>query len=352
VPELRQILRYANERETFADLLYVTICHIKLTGDAFWYKSEAFAGDRPKELFAINPKRVRIIPNKDGSIRGYLYRMDNGQETPFDQEEIIHFKRPHPDNDYHGLGDLEAGEELVGDWVNRQDWARQFWKHGASPSGLLICEDTVPDQEEWDRRKARWLDQYGGKNNAGKLAFLTGKWRFERIGLSSQEMQDLEKTKLSVEQIFQLMGIPLSVAGVRDAANYATAEIDDQRFRTYTVFPMVRIIQDTMNTDLVKGLGENLEIRFDVAGLVDIRKVVTDFAPLFDRGCVSINEMREKAGLTRVEGNPLFDQHFITAALVPLDLSGISAPGGVTEQEAERISREFTQKVIQERSAA
>lgn len=344
VKDLERLLRYPNEFETFGDLIYKTVFHLKITGSAYWFKAEAtMLGARPKEIFGLNPKRMQIVcDQKTGTVRGYLYRIA-GKDIPFDVDEIMHFKRPHPDNDHHGLGDYEAGEELVNEFVHRQEWQKKFWRNGAAPSSLLICEDQITDQEKWQEAKRKWSAEYGGEKNAGKVAWLTGKWRFERIGLTTSEMQDLEKTKLGVEQLFQLHGVPLTVAGIKEAANYATAEIDDQRFRTYTVYPVVRMIMDTMNTDLITGWGENLRIRFDVAGLVDIAKVVRDFTPLFDRGIVSINEMREKAGLPRIEDNPLFDQHFISAALVPADLAGL-ADMGATDGEADKAMKRFIQR--------
>jgi HK97 family phage portal protein len=340
VPDLERLLRYSSERETFADLLYKTIFHLRLTGSAYWLKSEAtLLGQRPKELIALNPKRVRAAVDRNGVQIGWLYRAGGRPEIGFGMDDIMHFKRPHPDNDFYGLGDYEAGEELINDMVNRQNWGRQFWKNGAAPSSVFITEEQVTDQEQFNRMKARFHEQYGGEKNAGKTAFLTGKWSMQRLGLTSQEMEEIERIKLNVEQIFQLHGVPLTVAGIREAANYATAEIDDQRFRTYSVWPMVKLIMDTMNTDLVKGWGENLTIRFDVAGLVDVGKVVRDLAPLFDRGVISVNEMRMKAGFQPIK-EPQFDQHFISAGLVPYDLAGV-ADLGQTDDEAEKTVRRF-----------
>lgn len=339
IPELTRLLSYPNRFETFDDLIWKTIIHLRWTGSGYWYKSEStLTGDRPKELIGLNPKNVKISVNARGEIIGYLYT-HCGKVTPFEVDEIIHFKRPHPDNDYYGLGDFEAGRELINEWLNRQDFSKKFWQHGAAPSGLLICEDQVTDDQMWKRAKAEWQREYGGKSNAGKTAWLTGKWRFERTGLSTSEMQEIERIKLTTEQIFQLHGVPLSLGGIKEAANYATAEIDDRNFRQYTVLPDVRLLQATMNTDLVGGWG-NFEVRWEVAGLVDTAKVVRDFTPLFDRGAVSLNELRAKAGFQIIKGNPLFDQHFINAGLVPLELSGV-ADIGQTEDEAEKTVRRF-----------
>jgi HK97 family phage portal protein len=325
VQGLSDLLKAPNDTMTFAELLYLTVCHLKMTGNAFWAKDQPNAnGDRPLALYPLNPKRIKIVPNKDRpGVSGYLYRPNNTLEPiPFEANEVMHFKRPHPNNDYWGLGDIEAAEPMFNDHINRSAWAEGFWKNGASPSGVLICKEQVSDQNAWDKAKAKWQKDYGGKGNAGKTAWLTGDWRYEQLGFSSQEMQDIEKQKYEIESIFVLHGVPLSVAGIRDAANYATAAIDDQRYRQYTVKPMIKIIQDTTNTDLVVGFGEGLELRFNLSGLTNVAQVVESYVQLFDRGVISVNEFRELIGRERIE-DALYEQHFISAGLVPIDLAGV-----------------------------
>lgn len=348
VPELERLLRFPNEFETFQDLVYKTVFHIKITGNAYWWKAQSISlsGDRPREIIGLNPKRMRLaINSRTGDPMGWFYRV-KGQDMPLDLEEVIHFKRPHPDNDYYGIGEYEAGEKVITEFVNRQDWAEQFWKNGAAPSSVMVLDDQVSDQENWEKSKAKFFEQYGGKINSGKIAWLNGKWRIEKLGLTSKEMEHIESSKFSLEQILQLHGVPLSVGGIREAANFATSKIDRQRYLEFTVLPMVLIIQDTMNTDLIKGWGENLSIRFDLAGLIDVEDIMKSYGPLFDRGGMSLNELRVKCGLQRIEGNPLFDQHFTMSAYVPLDLAGISANGGASDQAATRAVARFTDKLL------
>jgi len=341
VAPLDALLTAPNQFETLADLLYKSVLHVKLTGNAFWYKAEAnLAGDRPLEIFGLNPKRMKVAVGKDGTPVGWLHKT-RGVDVPFSLDEIIHFRQPHPDNDYYGLGEMEAAEPLFKDTLNRSNYGESFWKNGASPSGILILKEKVTDEEAWEKAKKKWQDQYSGAKNAGKTAWLTGEWSYQQLGLSAADMQDIEKSKLNDERIFLLHGVPLSVAGLREAANYATAEIDDQRFRAYTVKPMVKLFEDTMNTDLVAGFGDNLEIHFNVAGLVNLTQVVLNYNALFDRGIISVNEYRERVGLPSDQANPLWDQHFVSAGLVPLELAGIAQADQTQQAAAAIVNRQI-----------
>jgi HK97 family phage portal protein len=343
VPDLSRLLLTPNDQWTFAEMLYLFVFHMKLTGNAYWAKDEPnLAGDRPRRLFPLNPKNVTIVVDGRLGITGYIYRI-NGATIPYDVEEVIHFRNPHPDNPYYGLGDIEAGQDLFQEFLNREGYSSRFWRNGASPSGVLICEEQITDKTAFEEAKAKWQAQYGGVKNSGKTAWLTGKWSYQKLGLTMLEMQNIDGARFNIENIFHMHGVPLSVAGIREAANYATAQIDELIFRRYTVKPLLKLFTDTLQSDLVLGFGANLQLLADVAGLTDLNSVVANYVPLFDRGVLSINELRVAAGLAPIADDPLFDQHYLNAGLVPLELAGVQAADPNAQAAARGIVQRFTE---------
>lgn len=344
------LLANPNPFETLSEMLYKLVFHLKLTGNAYIAKDEAnAAGDRPKAIFLLNPKNVRLVIDPKKGLIGYLYRV-NGIDVPYDVNEIMHFRNPHPNNDFYGLGDVEAAEDLFKDFLNRNAWSEGFWRNGAAPSGLLICEDLVTDRTAFEEAKRKWMREYGGKVGSGKTAWLTGKWRYEQLGLTAAEMQNIESTTFSLNQIFHLHGVPLSVVGIQGAANFATARVDDMIFRRYTIKPICKLIRDTLQSDLVLGFDPNLDFDFIISGLIDVEQIVATFVPLFDRGVMSINEIRVSIGMTPKTDEPIFDQHFMNAGLVPLELSGVANQED-TEEQASATVRRFMTDSIASRSA-
>lgn len=340
VKGLSDILKSANEFETFKEILYKTVFHLKLTGNAYWLKDQANEnGDRPKAIYALNPRKMKIVIDPQRGLLGYIYQSDLVQ-VPFEREEIMHFRNPSADREYYGIGDIEAGIGLFDQFVNRQTWANKFWQNGASPSGLLIGKEITSDTAKWAELKRSFQRDYGGTANSGKMAFLMGEWNYQQVGLSSVEMQDGQQYQQNVKDIFTQHGVPLSVAGIDQAANYATARIDDLRFRRYTVKPQIGLIADTMQSDLVDGFDARAEIRFELAGLTDLDQIVTAYVPLFDRGVLSINELREAMGIEKIE-DPLFEQHFISAGLTPLELSGIALDQNATQAAQRAVERQI-----------
>jgi hypothetical protein len=289
---------------------------------------------------------VKIVVDPAVGIIGYLYKVDGpATEMPIEVGEMVHHRVPHANNDYWGLGVVESAEDLFQGFINRAAWENQFWKNGAAPSGVLILQDQVASPAKWEEAKEKWQKEYGGTGNSGKVAWLNGKWQYLQIGLSNADMQAIESDKWTVEKIAMQCGVPLSVMGVRDAANYATARIDDLRFRRYTVKPLITFIQKTINSEIVSGFDPNLEIVFEVSGLVDLDQVVSAFGPLFDRGGISINELRALAGLKADPENELWNSHYITAAYTPLELSGV-AVNDQSAQQAQAAVRRFIETTL------
>lgn len=349
--EINALLAKANPRETFNELLARAVFHLKLTGNVFIAKDRAnVLGEMPEALYLLNPRRITLALGRNGEIVGFLYVVGNGATIPFDVSEVIHIKLPHPDQDYWGLGEVEAGESIYQDYINRQTWLEKFWENGASPSGILFEKTAqVTDKEQWEEAKRKWQKEYGGAANSGKTAWLTGDWEYTQMGLTAQEMQSIESATWSVEQIFILAGIPLSVAGVKESANYATAKVDDVRMRLYTVKPMLSTIEDKLNDGLIQGFDESLRIRFQIQGLVDIEQSSRALPLLVGAGVMSPNDARELIGLERVD-DPLMDTYYLLNTFVPMSLAGMTNDG--TDAQSSDAVQKFILNMFDRQKAA
>ena len=331
---LVELLEQPNAVDTFEDLMYLYTHHIKLTGNFFLLKDEINPITRkPKSLWPLVPSKISIETDetKYNSITGYRYKVGS-DEVSFSPDEIIHFKRPHAANSYWGLGDIQAGASLYNDFINRDTLNNNFLKNGGLPSGILVNEEFEGDEAEWERVKAIWSNQYTGKKNLGKIAWLTGKWNYIKLGLTSEQMQALEKDKQNVQQIFLNHGVPLSIAGIDKAANYATSRQDYINFKKYTCYPLALSFFRKLNRELVKNYDGNYKLDFHVSGLVDGEAVVREYLPLLDKGIITPNQIRDLAGLPKVD-NPLLDGYYINTQLIPLEMVGLANSFGDVPSE-------------------
>lgn len=326
------LLTKPNDYDTFGDFVARWMFHAKLTGNVFALKDQTNGKGWPRKLWLLNPKHVRIVVDKKAGLVGYKYYNGDGTFIPYDVEEIIHWRLPHPDSEFWGLGEVEAGESLFNMVLAQDSFLTNFYSKGATPSGIMSREEEM-DPTEFKKLKAKFSEEYGGTKNAGKTAWLTGKWNYQRLGLSLKEMEAVAANKARIEEIFALMGIPLTMAGVASASNYAVSQQDDVRFRRYTVLPLLKIFAERFNAEVVKPIRPDLWFVWNLGGLAYIKDVVDDHKDLIANAAMTPNELRDVVGMSRSD-DPLADELFIGTNLVPLALVGATAapaPGGGTD---------------------
>jgi HK97 family phage portal protein len=337
-PDLFRFMRQPNPYDTWQELMYQWTFHMKLTGNPFWLKDEIDLKGRPKNVFSLLPQNVKVIPDPKLRVKGYIYFV-NGRQIDITPEEMIHFRRMHPMDNIMGMGDCEPGQDLLSDFINRNTYNERFYENGAMPSGVLTKEDKVENEDVWKKLTDAFRTKYQGKKNAGKVMMLSGKWTYQQLGLNAQQMQNIEKDKQSVEQIFMLHGVPLSVAGL-GSANYATAQREEMNFRRYEVKPLIESFTGKMNVDegIVKANNPDWMMDFALDGLIDIEQVMQEYVPMVEQGAMTPNELRVKAGLPRVD-NPQLDQYFVSRNVVPIDMAGMADPATVNP-DIQKIMRQ------------
>lgn len=113
-PLLRLITR-PNARQDGASFFEALYAHMLLAGNAY---VEAVALDgEVRELYALRPDRMKVVPGSDGWAEAYDYSV-GGRSVRFDQAAapvppILHLTFFHPLDDHYGLAPIEAAAVAV-----------------------------------------------------------------------------------------------------------------------------------------------------------------------------------------------------------------------------------------------
>lgn len=316
-----------NPYDSWEEMLEMWSFHIELTGNAYWLKDELDLKGRPKYIYPLLPQFMKVVPDKKTRVKEYVYSV-NGAEARFSPQEIIHFKGTHPDNLVMGMGSIEPSQHIYNEYINKALLNEKFVQNGAQLSGILTRDTEVDDEDQWAALKRKFNLEYSGNKNAGKIAFLNGKWQYHKLGMTMEEMQAIEKDRWNIAQIFLNHGVPLSLVGVENAAAYGTAKQDEINFRKYKVVPLLTSLVGKLNSDGFIQTGDpQIRLAFEMSGLVDIEQVVREYGPLVDKGAMTPNELRELCNLPVID-NPLLDQFYMNAGRVPLELVGSGSYSG------------------------
>lgn len=329
-------LKNPNPFDSWEEMTYMWTFHMKLCGTAYLLKDSANGNGQPLALFPLLPQYVEADPDPKIKVKGWRYKV-NGQVINLTPEQVIQFRRPHPNNFMMGLGDVEPAQDLFSTHIGRGDLEKKFLENGAQPSGVMTRKfsdmETQPDETLWDAFKRKFNLEYSGKANAGKTAFLSGEWSYHKLGLTMAEMQAIERERWTIEQIFLTHGIPLSVAGLKDAANYATAKQDEVNFRKHECVPLLDLLVGRLNMagGLAAAYGEGIQYAYSLDGLIDVEATVKENAPLVRLGAMTPNQLREACGKEKID-DPYLDQYFIESGLVPITMAGMSSDPKQTEE--------------------
>src|SRR3954471_18333797 len=138
---LLDLLARPNPRQDGARLIEAIATHLLLAGNA--YVEAVSVEAAPRELYALRPDRMKLIPGADGWPEAYEYTVA-GRTVRFDQAAalppILHLSLMHPLDDHYGLATLEAASVAVDTHNAAAAWNKALLDNAARPSGALVFE--------------------------------------------------------------------------------------------------------------------------------------------------------------------------------------------------------------------
>src|SRR6185437_3589073 len=145
------------------------------------------AGTNVRELYALRPDRMKVVPGPDGWPQAFDYTVSGAtvrfDQTPGSSQEltglgvtefvppILHLALFNPLDDYYGLSPLEAAAIAVDTHNAAATWNKALLDNAARPSGALVydgADGAMLSTLQYERLKKELSDQYQGTSNAGR----------------------------------------------------------------------------------------------------------------------------------------------------------------------------------------
>lgn len=257
---LCNLMREVNPFDTSVSLWMKTVTFLELTGNAYWYAPRNALG-AVAELWLLPSQYMRVVPSRENFVAGYEF--DNaGVRERFGADEIIHLKYPSPESVFYGAGPLQAAAESVDAHRAMKQAERRSFENGAFP-GLAIQTDERLAPEVRRRLQETFENGFSGASRAGRTLILEQGLKVRPFTYSPREMDFLESSRMTRDEILSVFGVPAAVAGIAEDVNRASAEAMLYTFAENTVMPKLRLIEAQLTQDLCSAFDPLIAARFE-----------------------------------------------------------------------------------------
>ena len=241
---LLDLIARPNPISSAPDLLESWYGFLLVSGNA--YLEAVAIGGTVRELHALRPDRMKVIPGPDGWPEAFEYTAD-GRTVRFAGEvapgvrPVLHVKLFHPVNDHYGLSPIEAAASAIDTHNTASRWNKALLDNSARPSGALVytSRDGNLSPEQYERLKSELEQGFRGAARAGRPLLLEGGLDWKSMSLTRKDMDFIEAKHVAAREIALALGVPpmlLAIPGDNTYSNYQEAT---RTFWRQTVLPLV-----------------------------------------------------------------------------------------------------------------
>lgn len=234
----------------------------------------------------------------------------------YDHEDVLHFTL-NQDKTYlwKGQGFRVALKDVAEILKQAHSTEKSFMESKFMPS-LIIKVDALTDEFSSPEGRERLLDEYVTNRKKGDP------WMIPAEQFSVEQVKPLTLADLAINDTVQIdkrtvasiLGVPPFVLGVGDYRKDAW-----NSFISNTIRPIAKGIEQELTRKLL--LSPKWYFRFNIASLMDydLQTLATVFGGLSDRGFVTGNEVRDRIGMSPIDG---LDELRVLENYIPYDMSG------------------------------
>ena len=309
---LLDLLARPNPRQDGAALFEALYAYLLLAGNAY-VEAVALEGARGlevRELYALRPDRMRVVPGPDGWAEAYEYTAA-GRSVRFEQNAppippILHLTAFNPLDDHYGLSALEAAAVAVDTHNAAARWNKALLDNAARPSGALVYsgpEGSVLSEAQFERLKHELEQTYQGAVNAGRPLLLEGGLDWKAMSLSPKDMDFMAAKHAAAREIALAFGVPPMLLGIPGDNTYANYQEANRVFWRSTVLPLASRTACALAQWLAPVFGSELKLAVDTDR---IDALAGDRAALWQRVTkapfLTLNEQRGAVGYGPIAG--------------------------------------------------
>lgn len=266
-----------------------------------------------QNLEPIAASRVQFV--QDGaSYRKYKILIDGVAKRP---DDLLHFVY-NPDEYYlwKGKGVNVILKDIAQNLKQAAATEKGFMESKWKPS-LIVKVDALTDEFAGKAGRQKLLDEYIKGSEIGEPWMIPAEqFQVEQVKpLSLADLAIKDTVELDKRTVAAILGVPPYLVGV---GNYNQAEWNN--FIQNTIGPIAKTLEQEMTKKLI--LSPQWYLKFNILSLYDydIKTIYDVFGGLADKGMMTPNEVRDRLGLTPLDG---LDELRILENYIPVNQIGL-----------------------------
>ncbi|RVP95719.1 phage portal protein [Sinorhizobium meliloti] len=292
-----------NYDQTATDFWEYSSASIELWGNSY-AAIERNGGGRVSALTPLRPDSVSVRRLENGNLE---YRWTKDGENHVGSDRAILHIRGFGGDPLGGMSTLHFGRHAFGLARAIDRAAAGTFSNGMIAQTALTFERWLTDEQR-NLAETKLSEKYIGAKNSGRPIILEGGTKIDVLSIKPEDAQMLESRGFSVEEVCRFFGVPPFMVGHTQKVTSFGSGLEQQvlGFQKFTLRRRLKRIEQVLEKQLLTPAerAAGLTIEFNLEGLLrgDSTARAAFYQSALANGWMTINEVREKENLPRVEG--------------------------------------------------
>lgn len=278
---LHDLLKTVNPWWTPNRLWQMTVMALDLWGEAYWVLERGPDGEGvPKEIWWARPDKMRLVPDEQNYLAGWIYEWNN-QRLAFKPGEVIWFRYPNPLDEFEGLSPIAATRLALDTGHAALRSNNAVFSNGVQLAGVVTPADK---DSTWARDQVEALRdmlerRFRGVDKAHRLAVLGQAATFTPMSISPRDAQFIELMRWTRTDACMVYGVPPELIGDQEGASYNNVREAHKGFWTDTMIPLADMLSGELTEQLLPMFdGEADTCSFDLTGVMALQQDMRETA--------------------------------------------------------------------------
>lgn len=235
-----------NPQLDYVFLWQYTIAWLMLRGNAYWFLAPEKGNEKViAEIWPVPGDRLMAIPDNNKLIRGYAYKLPNGQIQEIPPEYIVHFMKPNPFSLISGYAPLTAAKIALETEEGTSTWQRDTYVTGRGVPHSIIALPQDTGERDFIAIASQIRDEFEQERKI--IVTRSGDINVQKVGLSSREMNLVQQREFSRDEIdIIFLGIALHSKTLG-----RTLQEMDKMFKEKAVFPLQKLLASQLTRQFI-----------------------------------------------------------------------------------------------------